>query len=175
VRREQRDWSTWKLVSNLPYSIASPLLVEFAQMPQPPARITVTLQEEVAERLIAAPGNKTFGVLSLLIQVRYQASDSFRIPRSCFFPAPDVDSACITLARRDARPLSMTELAAFTGLVKLAFSQRRKMMLKLLKTKWPADLLEPAFKKLDLSPQVRAEDLSLERFLDLTRILQNHG
>ena len=175
VRHESRDWSEWKLVSNLPYSIASPLLVEFAQMPEPPARITVTLQEEVAERLVAAPGNKTFGVLSLLIQVRYQAIDTFRIPRSCFFPPPDVDSACITLARRDSAPLAAAELATFTRLVKLAFSQRRKMMLKLLKTQWPAELLEQAFLKLELSRQTRAEELSLEHFLSLTRILQNHG
>ncbi len=175
LRRESRDWSKWKLVSNLPYSIASPLLVEFAQMPAPPARITVTLQEEVAERLVAAPGNKSFGILSLLVQVRYQSIDSFRIPRSCFFPPPDVDSTCVTLVRRDSTSLTAKELATFTLLVKLAFSQRRKMMLKLLKTQWPAELLEQAFLKLELSRQIRAEEVSLEKFLNLTRILQNYG
>ena len=94
------DWSDWKLVANLPYSVASPILVELAQSPQRPRRMVATLQLEVARRLMAKPGDKDYGILTLLVQLDYEPCDWFRIPASCFFPEPDVDSACVVLARR---------------------------------------------------------------------------
>ena len=171
LRTAERDWAAWKLVSNLPYSIASPLLVDFAQMPAGPGRITATLQLEVAQRLMAVTGNDAFGILSLLVQVRYTPVDLFRIPASCFFPAPDVDSACITLTRRPVPLLDQFEVATFTQLVKLAFSQRRKMMIKVLKSKWALDDLQRAFAGLGISPQARAEHLALDQYVALTKTL----
>src|SRR5438046_6423528 len=70
LRREPRDWSDWKLVANLPYSVASPILVELAQANGCPARMVVTLQLEVAQRLVAKPGGKEYGALTLLILLR---------------------------------------------------------------------------------------------------------
>jgi 16S rRNA (adenine1518-N6/adenine1519-N6)-dimethyltransferase len=171
IRREPRDWSDWKLVANLPYSVASPILVELAQTPKRPARMTVTLQLEVAQRLMAAADDDDYGVLTLLVQLDYEAHGWFKIPSSCFFPAPDVDSACVTLVRR-AKPLLADESrAAFVKIVKRAFSQRRKMMLKLLKTEWPLEKLQSAFAALNISPQERAEKLSLAQFVELVKSL----
>jgi 16S rRNA (adenine1518-N6/adenine1519-N6)-dimethyltransferase len=171
LKTEQRDWSDWKLVANLPYSVASPILVELAQTPKRPARMVVTLQLEVALRLMAGTDADDYGVLTLLVQLDYEPRGWFKIPASCFFPSPDVDSACVALVRR-AQPLLDEKLRpVFTRLVKRAFSQRRKMMLKLLKQDWPVEKLEPTFTTLGISFQERAEKLSLDQFVALTKHL----
>jgi 16S rRNA (adenine1518-N6/adenine1519-N6)-dimethyltransferase len=167
LRRERHDWSDWKLVANLPYSVASPILVELAQTPNRPERMVVTLQIEVARRLMAAPGDRDYGLLTLLVQLDYDPRGWFKIPASCFFPAPDVDSACVVLVRR-ARPLiSGEQRETFRKLVKRAFSQRRKMMLKLLKQEWAEAKLLAEYELIGLDPQVRAEAVGLESFVKL--------
>jgi 16S rRNA (adenine1518-N6/adenine1519-N6)-dimethyltransferase len=171
IKRERRDWSDWKLVANLPYSVASPILVELALSPQRPKQMTVTLQLEVAQRLMAKADDDDYGVLTLLVQLDYEPHGWFKIPASCFFPAPNVDSACVTLVRREKPLLSDGLRPVFVRIVKKAFSQRRKMMLKLLKTEWPAEKLAQAFTELNISPMERAEKLSLEQFVELTKSL----
>ena len=166
-----RDWSAWKLVANLPYSVASPILVELALHPQGPKRMVVTLQLEVAKRIAAAPDTDDYGLLTLRLGLRSQCGGLFKIPASCFFPAPDVESACITLTRRTPPLLDEQQSKTFVRLVKRAFSQRRKMMLKLLKAEWPEDRLHAAFAKLGISPQERAEKVSLEVFTAFCRLL----
>jgi 16S rRNA (adenine1518-N6/adenine1519-N6)-dimethyltransferase len=171
LRREPRDWSDWKLVANLPYSVASPILVELAQSSRRPERMVTTLQLEVAQRLMARADDDDYGVLTLLVQLDYEPRASFKIPPECFFPSPDVDSACVCLVRR-ATPLLPENLRlAFVKIVKRGFSQRRKMMMKLLKQDWAADKLAAAFAELKISPQERAEKLSLEQFVQLTKLL----
>jgi 16S rRNA (adenine1518-N6/adenine1519-N6)-dimethyltransferase len=166
-----RQWRDWKLAANLPYSVASPLLVELAQAEEPPQRLTATLQWEVAQRITAAAGSEHYGVLGLLLGLRYESRDGFKIPATCFFPAPDVDSACIVLSRR-AEPLLPAALReTFSRIVKRGFSQRRKMMFKLLKQDWPQDALRAAFEEIGLAPQTRAEEVTLEQFARLAHTL----
>jgi len=171
LRREPRDWSGWKLVANLPYSVASPILVELAQMTGRPERMVVTLQIEVAQRLMAKPGDKYSGVLTLFTQLDYEPRDWFKIPASCFFPEPDVDSACVVLVRREQPLLASAHRQTFVKIVKRSFSQRRKMMLKLLRTDWPEDRLLAAFNAVGIPPQTRAEAVGLELFVSLTQTL----
>jgi len=171
LQREQHDWTDWKLVANLPYSVASPILVELALSPKRPERMVVTLQLEVAQRLTAKPGDKDYGVLTLLVQLDYEARSIFKIPTSCFFPPPDVDSACVTLVRRK-KPLLTDELRpVFAKTVKRAFSQRRKMMMKLLRQDWPAEELTMVLSEMNISLQQRAEKVSLEQFAQLAEHL----
>jgi 16S rRNA (adenine1518-N6/adenine1519-N6)-dimethyltransferase len=165
------DWSDWKLVANLPYSVASPILVELACGNRAPKRIVATLQLEVAQRLMAQADDDNYGILTLLVQLDFKPQSTFIIPADCFFPAPDVDSACVVLHRREQPLLPENLRAAFVKIVKRAFSQRRKMMLKLLKMDWPKEKLEAVFAELEISPQERAEKLSLEQFVALTEIL----
>lgn len=172
LQQNKRDWSGWKLVANLPYSVASPILVELAQSENPPLRMAVTLQLEVAQRLAAQADDEHYGQLSLLVQVRYQPGEMFKIPGSCFFPPPDVDSACIALIRRPDPLLEPEQFQAFRKIVKRSFSERRKMMLKLLKREWPQAKLETAFGHLGISVNERAEKLSLEQFVELTKMMQ---
>jgi 16S rRNA (adenine1518-N6/adenine1519-N6)-dimethyltransferase len=168
LKREARDWREWKLVSNLPYSVASPILVELA-LGRGPQRMVATLQIEVAKRLMAGPSNADYGLLTLLIQLDYAPQGWFKIPASCFFPEPDVDSACVCLMRR-AEPLLRDEArGAFIRIVKRSFSQRRKMMLKLLKQDWPEQRLVGEYERLKLSPQIRAEAVSLEQFAQIAQ------
>jgi 16S rRNA (adenine1518-N6/adenine1519-N6)-dimethyltransferase len=174
LKREPRDWRDWKLVANLPYSVASPILVELAQSPQRPERMVATLQLEVAQRLMAKAGDDDYGVLTLLVQLDYEPREWFKIPASCFFPAPDVDSACVVLIRRAQPLLPESQRATFVKIVKRAFSQRRKMMLKLLKQDWPEQKLKQVFQQLYIPPRERAEKLSLEQFVALTgRLFSN--
>jgi 16S rRNA (adenine1518-N6/adenine1519-N6)-dimethyltransferase len=171
LKREQRDWSNWKLVANLPYSVASPILVELACGVRAPKKIVATLQQEVAQRLMATPGGKDYGVLTLLVQLDYAPLEHFKIPASCFFPAPDVDSACVVLDRRATPLLLENQRECFLKIVKRAFSQRRKMMLKLLREDWPVEKLERASAELKIPVQERAEKLSLRQFVDLAENL----
>jgi 16S rRNA (adenine1518-N6/adenine1519-N6)-dimethyltransferase len=169
--KTHRQWNGWKMVANLPYSVASALLVELAAAAAPPERVVATLQLEVAQRLDAAAGTEHYGVFGLLLRLRFDLRGWFKIPASCFFPAPDVDSACVTLDRRGKPWLPAALHPAFTKIVKRGFSQRRKMMRKLLKQDWPDDKVLTAFAEIGLSPKIRAEEVSLEQFARLTQIL----
>lgn len=175
VRDKSRDWSDWKLVANLPYSVASPILVELAENPCAPRSLTVTLQIEVAQRIQAKADDADYGLLSLLLQIRYKPDLFFKIPAASFFPAPDVDSACLTLQLRTQPLLPVEELPKFKRIVKKAFSERRKMMMKLLKQEWRVDQLAQAFERVGISPQIRAEAVTLEQFVALTSCLTNES
>jgi 16S rRNA (adenine1518-N6/adenine1519-N6)-dimethyltransferase len=120
---------------------------------------------------MAGAGGEGYGVLPLLVQLDYEPRDWFKIPAGCFFPEPDVDSACVILIRRAAPLLPENRHETFIKIVKRAFSQRRKMTLKLLKQDWPAEKLARAFEELQISPQERAEKLGLEHFVALTEKL----
>jgi len=169
------DWSDWKVVSNLPYSVASAILVELARGARAPKKIVVTLQWEVAQRLMAGTDDDDYGILTLLVQLDFEPRESFKIPPGSFFPEPDVDSGCVVLDRRKTPLLPEDLRATFAKIVKRAFSQRRKMMLKLLKADWPEETLRSTFAALNISPQERAEKLSLDQFVELTKRLKQFG
>jgi len=171
IEQEATDWSHWKVVANLPYSVASPILLSFARMPAAPKQVVVTLQLEVAQRILSRPGSEDYGTFGLLIQARYDARGQFRIPPTCFFPEPGVDSACLNLVRRAEPPLTPAQYETFTRVVKQSFSQRRKMMLKLLKAQWPQEALLSAFAKVGVSLQARAETVSLDQFIEFAKQL----
>jgi len=131
----------------------------------------VTLQLEVAQRLMAQTDDDNYGILTLLVQLDFQPRGWFKIPPGCFFPSPEVDSACVCLVRRATPLLAEEQRETFRRIVKKSFSQRRKMMLKLLKQDWPKEKLEAIFAELNISLLERAEKLSLEQFVALTKKL----
>ena len=120
---------------------------------------------------MASADDDASGVLTLLVQLAYEPRGWFKIPADCFFPAPNVDSACVNLVRREQPLLSDALRPVFVRIVKRAFSQRRKMMLKLLKADWQVEKLTQAFTELNISPMERAEKLSLEQFVNMTKLL----
>lgn len=124
---------TNKVVANLPYSVGSRLLVEIAQAPARPERMVVTVQREVADRMAAGPGARDFGVLSLLLQLDYEIALRKRVSRSCFFPAPQIESALVELRRRPARIAGLTDERVYAELVKDCFAHRRKQLGSILR------------------------------------------
>lgn len=167
LRGDSRNWSTTKLVANLPYSVGSPILVELALARHPPSRMVVTLQWEVVQRLTAAPGTEDYGLLTLLIAARYEPEGWFRIPRSCFHPPPEVDSACVNLVRRPQPLVADDVLPTYVRVVRQAFSQRRKMMRKLLVARWAPSLVDAALLAAGVPHGARAEVLPPEAFASI--------
>ena len=172
-RAKGRDWSQWKMVANLPYSTGSPILVEWALAEPKPAMMVVTLQWEVVNRIRATAGSRNYGVLSLLLQAGHVPAGSFRVPEACFFPRPEVASACIALKRRRDPLLAGPDFQRFVQLVKAAFRQRRKIMLNLLKIHWQEPLLRECFAAQGIDFQARAESVALEQFAGLAQMLPN--
>jgi 16S rRNA (adenine1518-N6/adenine1519-N6)-dimethyltransferase len=105
------------------------------------------------------------------VQLNYEPRAMFRISAGCFFPQPNVDSACLTLVRRPQPLLTPAQTKVFVRIVKQAFSQRRKMMAKLLRADWSEEKLTAATNELGLSPQIRAEAVTLQQFVRLTQLL----
>ena len=129
------------------------------------------ISKKMAERLAASPSTPEYGALTVQVQMDYAVQLLRRIPPQVFFPSPEVDSVYLRLQRR-AVPVAPAVRSLCRDLVRLGFSQRRKKLLKLLATQCPRPRLEQAFKELNLSVDVRAEAVSVERFLALARALQ---
>jgi 16S rRNA (adenine1518-N6/adenine1519-N6)-dimethyltransferase len=159
-----------RIVANLPYNIATPLLIGWVTaQPWPPWYDAAVLmfQREVAERLVAAPGSKTYGRLSVLIQWRCDTRILFDVNRSAFVPPPKVTSSLVRLVPR-AEPLQC-DRALLEAVTQAAFGQRRKMLRQSLRS-LDADipgLLAAA----GLSPTSRAEEISVASFVTLARAL----
>ncbi len=169
------DWTGWKLVANLPYSVGSPIIVELALSQHPPDLMVVTLQLEVIEKAFAAPASPTYGLLSILIQLSYEPVEFFKLPSGCFFPPPDVTSAC-GLFRRLETPLcaDADEKVAVSRLVKTAFRQRRKTMANSLKSLYGgSDAIVAALDAIGHPPMQRPEKLAPAEFVHLTRHLSS--
>ncbi len=170
---KNKNWNDWIVVSNLPYSVASPILVELSKNEYPPKKLTVTVQLEVAQRIIAQHSEDDYGLLSLFIQLRYLPQGFFKIPASCFFPAPKVDSACITMTRREKELLTNDQRELFYKIIKRAFSQRRKIMMKLIKSDFPN--IKDAFTTLNISADARGESISLNQYVELTKFISSQN
>ena len=157
-----------RIVANLPYNIATALLVSWLTVePWPPRydRLVLMFQREVAERIVAGPGSKTYGRLSVLAAWRTQAKILFDIAPSAFVPPPKVTSSVVQLVPR-ADPLPC-DRAALERITAAAFGQRRKMLRASLKSLGVDPL--PLLEKAGLDPTARAEDIAVEGFVALAR------
>ncbi len=159
-----------RIVANLPYNIATALLVMWISIePWPPWFDSAVLmfQREVAERIVAERGSKSYGRLSVLVQWRCEARIAFDVNASAFVPAPKVKSSVVRLVPRPA-PLSC-DRAMLEAVTQAAFGQRRKMLRQSLRSLRiePADLTAAA----GLDPTARAEEVSVEQFVLLARTL----
>ncbi len=153
----------FSIIGNFPYNISSQILFKMLEYRHLVPQLTGMFQREVGERVVAAPGNKTYGVLSVLVQVYYEGRYLFTVKPGAFSPPPKVQSGVIYLSRRQ-HPIVPDELwPAFRQMVKAAFGQRRKILRNALKNfaERPEQLRHPLLQK-------RAEQLSVEDFLHLT-------
>jgi 16S rRNA (adenine1518-N6/adenine1519-N6)-dimethyltransferase len=166
--------SSTVVVANLPYNISTPILFRLFESRAKITRMVFTIQLEVAQRLVANPGTKEYGILSVMAQhfavVRY----GFPVSRKCFRPIPDVDSGVIRLDIHAQQPYSAEETNAFTWMVRAAFGQRRKTLFNALRgAGLPASHLEKAQKLTGIAFTRRAETLSVEEFRHLSEALND--
>ncbi len=155
-----------QIVANLPYNIASPLLVGWLRQAARWERLTLMFQQEVAERICAAPGTPAYGRLSVLAQWLCVTEFRLRIPPAAFVPPPKVWSAVVVLTPRAAQP-DAALFATMERLTAAAFGQRRKMLRGSLKALGGEALLARA----GIAPERRAETLSVAEFAGLARLL----
>jgi len=158
-----------RIVANLPYNIATPLLTGWLSADWPPfwTSLTLMFQREVAERIVASPGSKAFGRLAVLAQWRARAKLLFDVPPRAFVPPPKVTSSVVRLEPRlDAAPVPVPALEAVTA---AAFGQRRKMLRSSLKSLWPEP--EEVLADAGIDSTLRAEQLDVDDFLRLAERL----
>jgi len=155
-----------KVVSNLPYSVGSRILMNLFAMVHPPVRITVTVQLEVGERLMAGPGDPERGLLGVWAQRSYAVQIRKIVSPTCFWPAPKVRSAVVQLDRSEG---TMGDRAFYRKLTKEAFSYRRKQMSAILSRICPRlgvtpDVALAVLSELEIDPKTRPEMLSVDQW-----------
>ncbi|CAN7351640.1 16S rRNA (adenine(1518)-N(6)/adenine(1519)-N(6))-dimethyltransferaseRsmA [Phenylobacterium sp. LjRoot219] len=150
------------LVSNLPYNVGTPLLIKWLTGPWTPASLTLMFQKEVADRIVAGPGDDAYGRLAVIVQATCHAQRVMDVPARAFTPPPKVDSAVVRLVPRPDRP-SAEALKSLERVTAAAFGQRRKMLRSSLKVLGGESLITAA----GLDPQARAETIDLAGFLRL--------
>lgn len=160
------------VVGNLPYSASKPILLRLWEARAVLDTATVMVQNEVAERLVASPGGKAYGALSVLWQAWADLALLFTVPPQAFRPPPAVESAVVSARFHAARHVPLDDAAGFVRLVKAAFAQRRKTLANTLRAGFPA-LGGPAVSRrlaaAGIDGQRRAETLSLDEFARLAR------
>jgi 16S rRNA (adenine1518-N6/adenine1519-N6)-dimethyltransferase len=156
------------VVANLPYYISTPLLFKLLEQRPRFPRLVLMLQNEVADRLVAHPDSAEYGVLSVMAQSATDITKAFKVSANCFRPRPDVGSAVVVLRPRTTALLSPQAEPAFAAVVKAGFAHRRKTLVNSLRDeRYEVDAVMRAVTDMGLAPTVRAETLSLERFIEL--------
>jgi 16S rRNA (adenine1518-N6/adenine1519-N6)-dimethyltransferase len=157
----------YKLVGNLPYYITTPILMHAAEAANLPRLAVFMVQKEVAGRVTAKAGGRIYGAVSVAVQYRFDAEYLFDVSREVFTPKPGVDSSVIRLRpRQDGR--AAKDEKTFFALVKAGFGQRRKMLRNSLRAAGFADAaVEAAFAQTGIPPSARAEELSVDDFIEM--------
>ena len=176
LANERNGGKPIKVVANLPYYITTPILMKFVEESSKVKSITVTVQEEVADRLTAKAGTETYGAITAGIDVAGNAEKLMRIPRAMFYPAPNVDSAVVKITM-DRDKYGDVDLKAYRAAVRCGFASRRKTLVNNLMQsfKIPRNEAEEIVVAVKGDCLVRGETLSTEDFVDLSRMLKQKG
>jgi 16S rRNA (adenine1518-N6/adenine1519-N6)-dimethyltransferase len=163
-----------KIVGNLPYNISSPLLFHLVAFAPVVQDMHFMLQKEVVDRMVAEPGGKDFGRLSVMLQYHYHMERMFVVPPGAFNPPPKVDSTIVRMIPRATGPASSPcavaeDLTLFARVVTAAFSQRRKMLRNTLRE----FISESGLAALGIAPTARAEDIAVADYVRLANSLND--
>lgn len=171
IGREQFGGEPFAVAGNLPYYITSKCLLKVLESGAPVARFTAMVQKEVADRLMAGPGNGNYGAITASVAYYGNVQLLFAVSRNCFLPAPDVDSAVIGLV---PAPMQDVTREDYTRVVRGLFSQRRKTIQNNMKNalQMKAWEIEAALEKAQIPANARAENLSREDFAKLAHIIK---
>lgn len=158
----------WHVAANLPYYITTPILLHLVQSDLPIDVFVFMMQKEVAERIVAAPGGKEYGALSIAVQYYCTAETITDVPPSAFIPRPAVTSTVLRLRRRSAPAVTVKEEKLFFKLVKMAFAQRRKIFSNAIKNGGiEAPLAAAILERAGIDGTRRGETFSMEEFAAL--------
>jgi len=161
--------SRFAVCGNLPYHLTSTIIFQILELNDGLAGCVFMIQKEVAERIVAAPGSKEYGILSVLIQALFRVNLVLEVPAGAFWPRPDVDSAVIRMTPLNPKVLADNEFQRLKAIVKKAFSQRRKTLRNCLKGLIDVDAIAD---KTGIAGDVRPETLSPAQFITLMRVAQ---
>jgi 16S rRNA (adenine1518-N6/adenine1519-N6)-dimethyltransferase len=164
-----------KVVANIPYNITGPIIEKLLGTianpnPEPFDSIVLLVQKEVAERLYAKPGTRAFGALSVRVQYLAECELICTVPAAAFQPPPKVDSAVVRLSPRQVETPAL-DPRKFENLIKLGFGAKRKMLRNNLQPILERDRLTQLLEQLEINPQARAEDLSVNKWVALANHL----
>lgn len=161
----------FRVVANIPYYITTPVIFRLLEAKGNLQSMTLTIQKEVAERIVAPPGGKDYGVLSIAIQCFAIPLLKFIVPKEAFHPVPKVDSAVVHISLRKEPLVSAKDEELFFRVVRTAFSQRRKTLSNSLKPFGPA--VRDVLARAEIEPQRRPETLSIEEFKKIAELLSD--
>ncbi len=163
-----------KVIGNLPYAVVSPIIQKILLWKKW-SRAVFMVQKEVGERMLAPPGSKTYGILSIAVQAQCVPKRLFHVPRGCFRPAPNVESLVLRLEPLATPLFDRAREEDFFKVVRAAFAHRRKTLINSLEyaLKIPTAALKTAIESASLSPKSRAETLSIDDFNRLSKVLYN--
>ncbi|SDY35898.1 16S rRNA (adenine(1518)-N(6)/adenine(1519)-N(6))-dimethyltransferase RsmA [Salimicrobium album] len=174
VRELARDHEEVRVVANLPYYITTPILMRLLMDRLPFQSITVMIQKEVAERMAASPGTKSYGSLSIAVQYYTEASIPMMVPKSVFMPQPNVDSAVLHLEKRVEPPVDVQDEDFFFEIVRASFKQRRKTLINNLGSFFKGSVEKSEIRERmegsGIDPGRRGESLSMEEFAKLADV-----
>ena len=158
----------FKVVANLPYYITTPIIMSLLESKLPIERLVVMVQKEVALRMVAKPGTKDYGALSVAVQYYTQPDIVLDVPPKSFLPAPAVTSSVIRCVLRDKPPVDVIDEKLFFRVVKAGFAQRRKTFSNTMKTTGLSkDRIEELLAKANIDGQRRGETFTLQEFADV--------
>jgi 16S rRNA (adenine1518-N6/adenine1519-N6)-dimethyltransferase len=172
--RAQGTGKRLKLVANLPYAVATPVIANLLLTDLPFERLVVTVQWEIAERMLAQPGSKDFGALSVLVQTLADVHLVRRLPPTVFWPRPQVDSAIVLIRPAAARRAQLHDVAAFRNFLRELYSHRRKSLCGALaampRLRQEKSKLDQKLVEMGLQGEVRAETIDLEQHRRLFQV-----
>jgi 16S rRNA (adenine1518-N6/adenine1519-N6)-dimethyltransferase len=158
------------MVGNLPYHLSSPLLIMFLENQKQISRAYITMQLELAERLVAPHGNKTYGSLSVRVQAASCPRIVFKISPNCFFPVPKVTSALVEIDFSEVPKFKPDNEAVFKRVVRAAFAQRRKQLQNCLRALCDVEMVRQALETAGIALTARAESVDVEGFVRLSNV-----
>lgn len=158
------------IVGNLPYNVGSVIIANIIEKNFLPDRMVFTLQKEVCQRMAAKEKSDDYSSFSILCQLDYDIKIAFTIPRTVFYPQPNVDSAVVVMTKKDNKEVEDGERESFFVLLRALFSQRRKTIKNNLKALYSPSEIDLLLKKAEISEKERAENLGLVDIIRLLRI-----
>ena len=163
-----------KIIGNLPYYITTPIIMKILEEGVPADSITIMMQKEVADRLKAPPGSRTYGAISAAVAYYCRVDHVANVPKEVFIPQPKVDSAVLKLSLRKEKPLELANEKLFFQCIKAGFGQRRKTLLNSLTGVggYTKEQVESALSEAGIDSKRRAETLGIEEFGKVANALQ---